>query len=444
MDNVSETNFLEKIEEVIFPSVSVIPVEFFSNHSSKKINLVNNVDAENYQRGDSKWYDFSFDEALYVDKVLVYTKDYGAYRKLDFEFKGALLGDKKLVEKPSRENVYEFNVKDFIGAFKFKPEKVSSSSRRITKIEVLGFSFDDIELFSSSINRTERLKSDAKKSVDKVFNDAELCRQKIESFQDEKNTLKEEIAQVSEKKIAINSEVESLESKKEELSSKISQLRNDESELKGRVENLDDSIDEKQNVQKTLNAEISDKKAELRGLKEDINMFPSEISGFVNQGAQSVTKYLILSAIPLVIIFVVTFVLLSNAVDLTVIYKEEESFDIWSIMLTRIPFVVVALGVVHACYRVVKIFVSEIIKINQQRLNLSKISIIATDVSSASANDLGYSEDRLYQERIKMKMELLREHLKEYISSDYGYQIKADKRKPATESNEELSDDPDE
>lgn len=58
------------------------------------------------------------------------------------------------------------------------------------------------------------------------------------------------------------------------------------------------------------------------------------------------------------------------------------------------------------------------IKINRQRLNLTKISIIAKDVSSASEHELALSSDEVYRLRTELKMKLLGDHLKDYISKD--------------------------
>lgn len=57
----------------------------------------------------------------------------------------------------------------------------------------------------------------------------------------------------------------------------------------------------------------------------------------------------------------------------------------------------------------------------QQRLNLTKISIIAKDVSDASEDDLSLDDAARYEHRTHLKMNLLREHLKGYLAEDYEY-----------------------
>ena len=59
-------------------------------------------------------------------------------------------------------------------------------------------------------------------------------------------------------------------------------------------------------------------------------------------------------------------------------------------------------------------------KRDRQRLNLTKVSIIAKDVSNSIELDLGLSEEEKYHKRLALKMDLLRDHLKTYISSEFS------------------------
>jgi len=63
------------------------------------------------------------------------------------------------------------------------------------------------------------------------------------------------------------------------------------------------------------------------------------------------------------------------------------------------------------------------VKINHQRLSLTKISIIAKDVAHASEAGLDLSDEDLFKLRSDLKMQLLRDHMKEYISKDFKIQL---------------------
>jgi len=49
------------------------------------------------------------------------------------------------------------------------------------------------------------------------------------------------------------------------------------------------------------------------------------------------------------------------------------------------------------------------------------MTIIAKDVSDAAANNLDFTTEEVYERRAYLKMELLKELLKNYISKDYQY-----------------------
>ena len=129
---------------------------------------------------------------------------------------------------------------------------------------------------------------------------------------------------------------------------------------------------------------------------------------------------------PIALLVLVTALLVFNAADLTTVLEIDESASIWSILITRMPYVIIATGIITASYKLARVFVAEIMRINQQRLNLSKISIIATDASNTSQGGLSDLSDReFYELRTDLKMQLLRDHLKECLSSDFRYHGKS-------------------
>ena len=91
-----------------------------------------------------------------------------------------------------------------------------------------------------------------------------------------------------------------------------------------------------------LAQEIDERNRELRALQDDVNMFPTEISAFIQQGGQTIQTYLKLAAVPISLMVLVTGLLVFNAANLTTVFDEVEGAKIWSILLTRLPYVVIA------------------------------------------------------------------------------------------------------
>lgn len=171
-----------------------------------------------------------------------------------------------------------------------------------------------------------------------------------------------------------------------------------------------------------LAKQISESSQELKLLQDDINMFPTDIAGFAKEAAQNTKSYWWLSFVPIALMVVIAIILLSNAANLTTILDENSNARIVSIITTRLPFVIVSTAILGGAYKLAALLIGEIIRINRQRLNLSKVSIIATDISNASAAGIEeLTSEEVYRLRASLKMDMLRDHMKQYISSDFAF-----------------------
>ena len=203
------------------------------------------------------------------------------------------------------------------------------------------------------------------------------------------------------------------------LENGLSNLAKQKSELVSVVEDREAHIESLKSERTNLRLETDLQKKELEKIKQEIRLFPSEIAGFVKEGKQTTWTYIAMSTPFVLIIVYVTVSLFFNAENLLPLYKKEE-FDIWSVFLTRLPFVVVAVVILEVCGSIVRRFINEIVQINKQRLNLSKLSIIVRDVTTASSNELDISDEEKFELETYLKMELLREHIKDYVGEDYN------------------------
>ena len=98
--------------------------------------------------------------------------------------------------------------------------------------------------------------------------------------------------------------------------------------------------------------------------------------------------------------------------------------EVVAAIVSRGPYVTLSLATIAACYGLAHFLLSEIVKINRQKLILSKLSIIATDVSKTASVDLReLNEEELFEKRVEFKMILLRDHLKTHISDDLSFKF---------------------
>ncbi|MBP0482430.1 hypothetical protein [Sagittula salina] len=162
--------------------------------------------------------------------------------------------------------------------------------------------------------------------------------------------------------------------------------------------------------------------SDLEKVKTELKMFPSDLAGYIEEGARNIKIYAALSTPFVIVILFVTWSLFFSAIDLTVIWRDTgEEIDVWSIFLTRLPFVIVAVTLLEVCGYTVGRFIYEIIKINRQRIAMQKLSIIAKDISTLSAKNTELTDDEIFERETALKMELLRDHLKDDLTQDFSY-----------------------
>ena len=70
-----------------------------------------------------------------------------------------------------------------------------------------------------------------------------------------------------------------------------------------------------------------------------------------------------------------------------------------------------------------QVFIIEFIRISNRRMDLTKVSIVAQDVSDASTQGLDFTDEDVYELNTKLKMDVLKSHLKGYVADDYEYDI---------------------
>jgi hypothetical protein len=173
-----------------------------------------------------------------------------------------------------------------------------------------------------------------------------------------------------------------------------------------------------------INSDISGRQIELRELKNNINLFPTEIAGYVKQGTNNIRLYAGICTVPLIIIGLVTNRLFSNSERLLNFFLENNKIGIVEFLISRTPYVIISASVLFVCYSILYRLISEIININRRRQDLYKISIIATDISYASQDGMQLSDDERYELRTQTKIEMLKEHLRHHMSESYSYSPK--------------------
>lgn len=420
-DAVSETRSNMDNEQTI--STKTIPIHYFSKRNNRTTKLINNESEDNVLRGRNSRFEFSFTEPMYISSITVKTKGYSKYNDLEFSWNSIQRTSEKTVSRKFNEDRASAIIRDIIGAFSIKPPKKYISSPEIESVRVWGMTLEEFNESCDIAANLENHKESILGQCDAQIAKASEAEEELSCFEQDKSDIEARISELTNEESKLQKEVEATKEKLEEASISFSEKKSEESNVVSRIEKLDDSIDQKKKETQSLNTEISSGQESLKKLRADINMFPSEFQGFVTQGGRNIRWYSGLALIPMILLIIYTLVLFNGAIDLTTIYQRQEDLELWSTFLSRLPFVTVSIFIIHACYAIAKVFIRELIRINQQRLNLSKISIVAKDIADTAMSGLDLSDDEIYELRTKLKMDLIKSHLKGYIDDSYEYDL---------------------
>lgn len=412
---------ISEINNTIVSEPSRIPFELFSKKNNKTTKLINNDDEEFFIKGRNNWYHFGLEAPVFATNIVVEALNYD-YKDCEFRWKTPRNNEFQTTKASFSQGKFEFSINDLITEFEFRPaSKYWGQTPRIEVVGVEGFTLDWLEDAREELSNLRIAKERAIHEAQKTI---QISQQKEASIQEQQQKLTEQQNSIQEnnsKIDALTEQIAELEGAKNDLQDAIVKRKAEQSELAARVEKQEATIEQRTAERDRLGKQINDKAAELKSLENDIYLFPSELSEFAKRGGEDKSFYWKLALLPLLVITAIAGQLLLNAVNLSTVLNETSNARIFSIFVTRMPYVLVATAVVAAMLKLAYALISEIIRIDKETRSLAKVSIVATDVSAASADNLELSDEEIYHLRTGLKMDLLREHLKTYLSDEFRY-----------------------
>lgn len=223
-----------------------------------------------------------------------------------------------------------------------------------------------------------------------------------------------------------------------ELTESIATLENTSEELKERITVIKSEIDQEtlkhsnlikqaeitsgniDNEKRKLSAlKDANEKLDLeyKSLKQNVNLFPDTLVGFTNRTHEHKRLFSFLSAIPLILLILI----IALAFDMTLGFSNnltKLSLDqATAVLIQRAPFSLLIFALATLCITFTKKMINQLTEIQQQELNLTKISILAKSVADSEWSDL--DEDELQQKRTDLKLKLIQQYLaSEFIRSE--------------------------
>lgn len=306
-------------------------------------------------------------------------------------------------------------------------EMFGKRTLEIKHIRILGFTPADFESLTNSLTRIQGLREAAI---------TELSREKVDLLSRQEKVQQREIAatqlEASKKSelAELEAELDDTTSESKEALAKLVSLKDELARSETRKQTVADQITTTEATVRSIEGEVSKGKEQLRNLAistseaerklreltGNVNLFSEEFSSFSNHGAKQATMFIYLSIVPLVIIAILTAQLLFGAVDLSVKYVKHPDLDLMTVFVTRLPYLTVCGSILGVCYSVVHFLFNRISQIYAERLDFSKIGILAKDVASAASNGLELTDEQRYEARTFLKIEML----KSYLSGNIG------------------------
>lgn len=398
-------------------ALPIVPYRLVEKHYNKTTKLLTNSGSEVIIDSRNRWHDYEFRKPLFISFVRVKTLGFGDYH--EFRFKAKLVdgGSEEYVARKSGED-FTVAINQFVKSISFKPPSIWFSNPKLTKVIIWGFYKDDISEFLRHFANIDRIKDEAIAEIrtEKAAIDASI------------EALEAKEAELSEIDVSIEESQASLTEAKSDLAAerqRLAELKAQNSAMSSQLETISEQIEERKAEIGTLTTSREDLRLEterantdLKKLKENINLFPSEISGFVTQAGNDIRTYIRFAAGLIVIISALFIWVLAGAFDLAEFVKQNPTVNIGPLLLAKLPLAIVVSAIVTACYKIARVFIEEMLRINRQKLSLTQVSIIAKDVSQSSEAGLGFSDTEIYGLRLRTKMAMLGDHIKTFVPSD--------------------------
>lgn len=417
-----------KIKENLPGVTPKIPVAFIANSQSKLLRSVLDPEsqADSFKLRNDE-YPIKFSEPVYINRI-------------EFVIDGAVSSALKKLK---------IQVIDFVGKkteMSFSPQKDSNvaicwiravvteidissvagilgiGSVHLKGIAIYGYGQIEFDTLSEKISKVISIKSDFDSKVALEISRAEKSIASVSEKQVELNQINLKITEANDAISSLEEKIQEEEAKKEDLIASVNDLSTKELSLKSVIKDLSNTVDEKQAEKSSLISEIVQIKQELDSLRRDKSLFTEDIKGYIKRGSDDIGLYTILAFLPICIMFYVTYNLFCNSQAILSYDFSKNATPMIDFLLSRLPYTIVSVVIIEVCFRICLHFVSRIIELNKDRLNISRVSIIARDVSDSIFSGIDVEDEEIkFHLMAKLKMDMIKAHLSKDVGKEYEY-----------------------
>jgi uncharacterized Fe-S cluster-containing radical SAM superfamily protein len=425
---------LQELEGMEEPSLAEFNVEFVSKLHSSGISRCLEAASKPFTVKSGNPQEIYFLEPLYVASVEIEFSRPLLGAVVEFSVHDSLSNRniRKKVEQTalSQSTGFEANCVTSGISILLQPTMFELLGRRtveVKKVTIRGYTPADYEVLTEALTKIQNLRVTALEEIAREKREIQSRETKVA----ERETAVERQEDLKAEELAdLQREIDEADGELNDLQTKVVSARDDVSRAEARKQALTEQISVHEATVRSIEGEISSGKEKLRAvavetsekqsrlqeLTSNVNLFSEEFKSFSDHGAKQARTFIWLSLIPLTIVGLLTIQLLVGAVDLSVKYVKEPNIDLLTVFVTRLPYLTVCASILAVCYSALMFLFRRISQIYAERLDFSKIGIVAKDVTSASAQGLQLADEELYEARTYLKIEML----KSYLSGNIG------------------------
>jgi hypothetical protein len=397
------------------PAVPLIKQEYFTL-SGKQSSLVNRVNENNLKIENGRIL-IKFSEPIWLYDLTLWIADRST-SKAEKLLKHTTVtlnyarGGKSEVGMSASETYIDCFPRDFVLDLEIRFYGVNKTLLGVPpeckKITIKGLTSEEFYQFNRNadtylVNSKRLSETKAKFVAELTETNAKIIegQQALAELEAEIKLAKESSQEEGERLVSIQMQVANAESKFSILNTKSSELDQRLAESKRSLENYA--------------AEIQDNRQELDRLLADKHVFMEEYKAYVEQGERNVRAYLIIGVAVFCILALCVWRLLASAIKISADPQLLSTISAFDLFLSRLPLAFVLGTIIVISMKLLLTLLSKTFEIHSERLFLAKLSILAKDNSFASAEGVEVPPAMVYEKRVSLKMELL----KEFLSGNY-------------------------
>lgn len=397
--------------------LSPLTADFFEHKTRKHIKSLN-IETDFVIRKDSL--DYKLIQPRYVHQIELSSAD-ALNKKVAILYK--LAGDSEFKESsPTKSgSIFIFPIHGYVSEIKISPESdflsnfTSFGKYSISKISIFGADENNLVDAVDAIKSLRKTKKEIRDLAEAISinNQSQLNAIATESERllahhaDLDVKIEEKSIALDELELDIEKKLSELQAKSDEIERKVNQdsgLFRDIESKKSHISSLESNI-------ATLDARRAELIEAVRKLNENKSLFTDEISSYAEQGRNSIGVYLAIISIPSIVLAIMAAKLLGNAAILASIKDIASLEQAFSYLVARMPYAVVSITIIYACYGVISNIFDKIFFIHKSRLHLSSLSILAKDITESAQAGVDVTDSEIYAQRIKARMDLIKWHI---------------------------------